>query len=137
MEKLPFLAAAFCMIGLLAPAGVLAADQPTDKPAEKKPSGKVDGLGPKARIFAKYDTNKNGVIDGDEIAAVRKAFAADPKGEFAAYDKDHDGKLSDEEIAAIKPPGGGKKGGAKDSSDKKKATDTDKAAEPDKKPDSK
>ena len=93
--------------------------------------------GPKARIFAKYDTNKNGVIDGDEIAAVRKAFAADPKGEFAAYDKDHDGKLSDEEIAAIKPPGGGKKGGAKDSSDKKKATDTDKAAEPDKKPDSK
>ncbi|MEO6246895.1 MAG: EF-hand domain-containing protein [Opitutaceae bacterium] len=77
------------------------------------------GSGPKARIFAKYDTNKNGVIDSDEIAVVRKAFAADPKGEFAAYDKDHDGKLSDEEIAAIKPPGqGGKKGG-----DKKSASD--------------
>ena len=72
--------------------------------------------GPKARIFAKYDTNKNGVIDGDEIEAVRKAFAADPKGEFAVYDTNHDGKLSDEEIAAIKPPGG-KKGGSKKKSD--------------------
>ena len=76
--------------------------------------------GPKARIFAKYDTNKNGVIDGDEIAAVRKAFAADPKGEFATYDKDHDGKLSDEEIASIKPPGA-KKDGEKKSGGKKKA----------------
>ena len=76
--------------------------------------------GPKARIFAKYDTNKNGVIDGDEVAAVRKAFAADPKGEFASYDKDHDGKLSDEEIAGIKPPGA-KKDGEKKSGGKKKA----------------
>jgi len=86
------------------------------------------GNGPKARIFAKYDTNKNGVIDGEEIAAVRKAFAADPKGEFAAYDKDHDGKLSDEEIAAIKPPGGKKGGGKKD--DGKKKTETEKAPDP-------
>lgn len=66
--------------------------------------------GPKARLFAKYDTNKNGVIDGEEIAAVRKAFAAEPKGEFARYDTNHDGKLDDAEIAAIKPAGGGKKG---------------------------
>src|SRR5476651_656099 len=81
--------------------------------------------GPKARIFAKYDTNKNGVIDGDEIAAVRKAFEADVKGEFAAYDVNHDGKLSDEEIAAIKPPGakkdGEKKGGKKKADDATKA----------------
>ena len=77
--------------------------------------------GPKARIFLKYDTNKNGVIDGDEIEAVRKAFLADPKGEFAAYDVDHDGKLSDEEIAAIKRPGqGGKKGAKKEGGEKKK-----------------
>lgn len=66
--------------------------------------------GPKARIFAKYDTNKNGVIDGDEVAAVRKAFASEPKGEFAAYDQNHDGQLSDEEIAGIKPPGAKKSG---------------------------
>jgi hypothetical protein len=69
--------------------------------------------GPKARIFAEFDRNKNGVIDGDEVAAVRKAFAADPKGQFAAYDKNKDGRLDDAEIDAIKPPGGGGKGGAR------------------------
>jgi Ca2+-binding EF-hand superfamily protein len=81
------------------------------------------GLGPKARIFAEFDANKNGVIDGDEVAAVRKAFAADMKGQFAAYDKNKDGKLEDAEIAAIKPPGsqkgGEKKSGAKKNSDAK------------------
>lgn len=91
--------------------------------------------GPKARIFVKYDTNKNGVIDGDEIAAVRKAFEADPKGEFAAYDVNHDGKLSDEEIAGIKPPGA-KKDGEKKSGGKKKA-DAEKSSESEKKSDSK
>ena len=87
------------------------------------PAFAAAGAGPKATIFAKYDTNKNGVIDGDEVAAVRKAFAAEPKGAFAAYDKDHDGKLSDAEIAGIKPPGakkdGDKKGGTKQTSDSK------------------
>src|SRR5215218_9829800 len=69
------------------------------------------GNGPKAQIFAKFDTNKNGVIDGEEVAAVRAAFASDPKGQFARYDTNHDGKLDDAEIAEIKPPGaGGKKG---------------------------
>src|SRR5471032_1746016 len=93
--------------------------------------------GPKAKIFAKYDTNKNGVIDGDEIVAVRKAFVAEPKGEFATYDKDHDGKLSDAEIAEIKPPGGGgKKGGGKDP-EKKKKTDTGQSPELEKKSDAK
>jgi hypothetical protein len=87
--------------------------------------------GPKARIFAKYDANKNGVIDGDEIAAVRKAFAEDPKGEFARYDANHDGKLDDAEIAAIKPPGAGgqkgeKKGGGK-KSDAEKSEKTEKS----------
>ena len=81
------------------------------------------GLGPKARIFAEFDANKNGVIDGDEAAAVRKAFAADPKGQFATYDKNKDGKLDDAEIAAIKPPGsekgGEKKGGARKNADAK------------------
>lgn len=96
----------------------------------------AQSAGPKARLFAKYDTNKNGVIDGDEIAAVRKAFAADPKGEFASYDKDHDGKLSDEEIASIKPPGG-KKGGGKGEAEKKAKTAAEKPAETEKKPEAK
>jgi hypothetical protein len=96
------LAAAIC----LSPAGIAASSTP----------------GPKARIFAKYDTNKNGVIDGDEVAVVRKAFAAEPKGEFANYDLNHDGKLDDQEIANIKPPGG-KKSGAKKQAGGEKKTD--------------
>ena len=111
MKKLPLAAAVLASIALLAPAIALA-----------------QSLGPKARIFAKYDTNKNGIIDGDEIAVVRKAFAAEPKGEFATYDKDHDGKLSDEEIAGIKPPGakkdGEKKSGGKKKTDAEKKTET-------------
>src|SRR3954465_9396870 len=71
--------------------------------------------GPKARLFAKFDTNQNGIIDGAEVAALRKAFLAEPKGDLARYDTDHDGKLSDDEIAEIKPPGqrGNKKAGKK------------------------
>lgn len=84
------------------------------------------GSGPKARIFAEFDLNKNGVIDGDEIAAVRKAYAAAPKGQFAVYDKNNDGKLDDAEIAAIKPPGA-KKDGEKKSGGKKKADGEQKA----------
>lgn len=82
--------------------------------------------GPKAKIFAKYDTNKNGAIDGNEIVAVRQAFTADPKGEFANYDKNKDGKLDDAEVAEIKPPGA-KKGGEKKSGGKKQ-NDTSKPA---------
>src|SRR2546423_1638776 len=84
MKKIPFVATALFFFTGLAPAVMSAADPVTEKPAEKsegkKSSGKGGNLGPKARIFAKYDTNKNGVIDGDEVAAVRAAFAADPKG---------------------------------------------------------
>ena len=77
--------------------------------------------GPKARIFAKFDTNKNNVIDGAEIAAVRAAFAAEPKGDLARFDVNQNGKLEDAEIAEIKPPGqkgakGGKKEGGKSKS---------------------
>jgi hypothetical protein len=83
------------------------------------------GNGPKAQIFAKFDTNKNSKIDGDEIAVVRAAFAADAKGQFARYDVNHDGKLDDSEIAEIKPPGAGgrkgDKGGTKESGKKNSA----------------
>ena len=86
MKKLPLSALLIAVLALVVLPGASAAE------------------GPKARIFAKYDANKNGIIDGDEIAAVRKAFAAEPKGEFASYDKNTDGQLDDAEIAAIKPP---------------------------------
>jgi hypothetical protein len=78
--------------------------------APRAQAAKADG--PKARIMAKYDLNHNGILDPDEIAAIRKDFAADPNGELKRFDKDHDGKLSDAEIAAM-VPGSGKKGGQK------------------------
>jgi Ca2+-binding EF-hand superfamily protein len=76
-------------------------------------AGKADG--PKAKFFAKYDKNHNGVIDEDEKDSIRKDYAADPEGDLKRFDKNHDGKLDDAEIAAIKPPTGkGKNGAAAD-----------------------
>jgi Ca2+-binding EF-hand superfamily protein len=60
--------------------------------------------GPRYKFFEKYDKNHNGVIDGDEKAAIRKDFAEKPDGDLKRFDKNKDGKLDDEEIAAIKPP---------------------------------
>ncbi len=65
-------------------------------------AAKADG--PKAKFFAKYDKNHNGKIDPDEMPAIRKDYAADPKGDLKRFDKNGDGKLDDEELAAIKPP---------------------------------
>ena len=73
--------------------------------AEKK-GGKENG--PKAKFFAKYDTNHNGVIDPEEKDAIRKDYAAAPDGDLKRFDKNQDGKLDDEELAAIKPPSGKK-----------------------------
>jgi Ca2+-binding EF-hand superfamily protein len=86
-----------CLLGLVL--GLLAWLAPTASLAAK-----ADG--PKARFFAKYDKNHNGVIDEDEKDALRKDYAANPDGDLKRFDKNHDGKLDDEEIAAIKPPTG-------------------------------
>ena len=72
--------------------------------------------GPKAKFFAKYDLNHNGVIDEDEKAAIRKDYAANPEGDLKRFDKNKDGKLDDEEIAAIKLPSGKKKAETADNS---------------------
>jgi Ca2+-binding EF-hand superfamily protein len=77
--------------------------------------------------LAKYDKNDNGIIDGDEVAAIRKDFAAAPDGELKAFDKNHDGKLDDDEIAAIKAPPAKKKGAKADKAEKPTA---DAAAKP-------
>ncbi|MDB6113486.1 MAG: h [Lacunisphaera sp.] len=96
MKNLRLLTGSLCLLAALAPAALVAAQSD----------------GPKARLMAKYDTNKNGVIDGDEIAAIRAAFAAEPAGDLKKYDANKDGKLDDAEIALIKGPGG-KKGETK------------------------
>src|ERR1700749_415110 len=63
------------------------------------------------QAIAQYDKNGNGVIDGDEIDALKKAFDADMTGPLKQFDTNGDGKLDYSEIAAIKI--GGKKGGKK------------------------
>lgn len=52
---------------------------------------------------AKFDANQNGILDPDEIEALRKAFL---EGDTALkpLDVNNDGKLDDAEIAAIKLP---------------------------------
>src|SRR5258708_24482646 len=96
MKKVLILVIGVCLSGLIVPSSTFGA--------------KADGK--KAKLIAKYDKNGNGIIDGEEKDALRKDFAADPKGDLKQYDTNGDGKLSDEEIAAIKP-GSGKKGGDK------------------------
>ena len=90
-------------------------------------AAKADGK--KAKLIAKYDKNGNGIIDGEEKEALRKDFAANPKGELKAFDKDGDGKLSDEEIAAIKPGSGAKSGEKKGKKDKSDAAKNEKKSE--------
>jgi hypothetical protein len=87
MKKIPLLCAALAGACLLFPRLALAA--------------KADNADLKA--IAKYDSNKNGKIDPEEFASLRKSFAAKPNGELARIDADHDGKLSDDELAAALP----------------------------------
>ena len=56
-----------------------------------------------------YDANSNGKIDGDERAAVQKAFDADKNGALKAFDTNADGKLDDAELDGIKAGGRKKK----------------------------
>ena len=60
--------------------------------------------------IAQYDKNGNGIIDGDEVAAIQKAYEADKTGPLKAFDLNADGKLDDKEVAAIHA---GKKAGKK------------------------
>jgi Ca2+-binding EF-hand superfamily protein len=83
-----------CVVGLLAfafPASVHAAKDPEKKAAKKAVKA----------VLAEYDKNNNGIIDGEEVDAVRKAYEADPNGPLKRFDLNSDGKLDDTEIAAI------------------------------------
>ena len=68
-----------------------------------------------AKAAAQYDKNSDGVISGDESAALRKAFEANKTGPLKAFDLNADGTLDDNEIAAIHigKHGKGGKGGKK------------------------
>ena len=63
------------------------------------------------------DANSNHQIDGDEIEALKKQFAAEPTGPLARLDRNKDGTLNDREIkglnARMAKRGEGKAGGKK------------------------
>jgi hypothetical protein len=92
------LAAACCALLVLSATPAYAGNKNKDKSA--KPG----------KLAKQYDTNGNGIIDGDEVEALRNAFNADPTGPLHVFDTNNDGKLDDSEIAAIKA---GHKGGKK------------------------
>jgi len=89
MNKVKYCALGLCLLLTATPWGTQAAER----------KGKVKRIN---AVLAKYDTNHNGFIDGKEMDAIRKAYAADPDGELSEYDTNHDRKLSDAEIALIR-----------------------------------
>jgi len=50
---------------------------------------------------AKFDLNKNKLIDGDEVKATNDALAANPKSPLHYFDKNHDDKFRNKEITEI------------------------------------
>jgi hypothetical protein len=98
MKHSDILAIGFCMLGLVIPASVWAA--------------KADGR--KAKLFAKYDTNSNGILDENERKAIQADYDKARDGDLKSFDKDHDGKFSPEEFEGMKAGAkGGKAGGGK------------------------
>ena len=63
-----------------------------------KDAGKAHRAG---KVVHSLDKNSNHQIDGDEVDALKKDFAAEPKGPLAALDKNGNGTLEDDEIAAL------------------------------------
>lgn len=92
MKHLLTIALGLCLLGMAGPN--LAHAAKGNKP--KRERNEQD-------TFGKYDANKNGVLDADEITALKKDFAAGTSGDLKKLDLNSNGKLDDDEIAAIKP----------------------------------
>ncbi|MFD0893526.1 hypothetical protein KBB96_19025 [Luteolibacter ambystomatis] len=75
------------------------AEGETEKPAEQRGGGAA-----KERILGKFDTNKDGALSKDEVAAMPERLS---KRLLEQWDTDKNGELSKTEIDAIKPPAGG------------------------------
>ncbi len=82
--------------GVFALAGGLA----EAKPKKDERSGGTYGV-------ARFDVNENGVLDPEEIQALRAAFAAGDTA-LKALDTNNNGKLDDSEIAVIRLPSASK-----------------------------
>lgn len=81
-------APALIALSLLAPLSAWAAKSDTPKSS-------------KAKLVEKYDANKNGKLDTDEMAQIKSDFLADPRGELKRLDTNQNGKLEDDEVSAL------------------------------------
>src|SRR5205085_1525639 len=72
------------------------------KPAKANAKAARQAQKNSANLIAKYDKNKNGAIDADEVETIQKAFATDPA--LKPFDKNGDGKLDEVEVSAMNPP---------------------------------
>ena len=114
--KTQFLTIVTCLIALATPAPLFAA-----KGANKgKPVDKAERATRPGVLLKKYDTDKNGAIDGSEIKGLRDAFEADKTGPLKKLDANNDGTLEDSEVAAIKAHKGKGKGTAAKTGKRKK-----------------
>lgn len=84
---------------------------PPNQPASAKALAGATPIGKKAvdpndpqKFAAPYDKNHNGVLDDEEVAAMRKDYAAALQGPLKVFDLNHDGVLDDVEISLIKLP---------------------------------
>jgi hypothetical protein len=68
-----------------------------NKPAK----GEGKAAGRPGKVLKDLDRNGDRQISGDEVDALKKQFAADPKGALARLDRNGDGKLDDDEIKAL------------------------------------
>ena len=99
---------------LLAAITCMAAPAFAAKKAKKDAEGRGD-----AGIVQQFDTNGNRQIEGDEIAALKAAFAAAAPGStLKTLDRNSNGVLEEDEITALNARAGSGAGGAK----KKKKT---------------
>lgn len=84
--------------------------------ANKAAKGEAKTAKP-GKVLKGLDANSNKQIDGDEIEALKKQFAAEPTGPLASLDRNKDGTLNDKEIkglnARMAKRGEGKAGGKK------------------------
>jgi len=95
MKLLRTLTLAACIAAIVSPATSYAGNK-----ANK--ANKGDKANRPGKIIRQYDTNGNGLIDGTEVDAFKKAFEADKTGPLKQFDTNSDGTLGDSEISAIK-----------------------------------
>ena len=120
--KIHILTFTTCLIALAAPTPAFAA-KGAKKANQASAGDKADKAARPGVLLKKYDTDKNGSIDGTEGEALRKAFDADKTGPLKKLDGNNDGTLDDKEIAEIKAhhvKGKGKGAAAKGEKRKKK-----------------